>query len=82
MCCKFAVASIASRPFAFISDVTTQSFAFGCCSIVVTCFDPEKLFPDGRLDYLRENRTRERQYDCEFFAPLILIYTHNLKYLY
>ena len=48
-----------------------MNFAIACCchAIVVTCFDPEKLFPDGRLDYLRENRTRERQYDCEFSVP-------------
>lgn len=37
---------------------------------MVTCYDPEKLFPDGRLDYLRENRTRERQYDCACAALL------------
>jgi hypothetical protein len=37
---------------------------------VITCYDPEKLYPDGRLDYLRENRTRERQYDFDHvFGP-------------
>ena len=34
-------------------------------STVVTCYDPEKLNPNGQLDYLRENRTREREYDFD-----------------
>jgi hypothetical protein len=34
------------------------------------CLDPEKLYNDGRPDYLRENRTRERQYDFDHvFGP-------------
>ena len=40
------------------------------CPPVVVALDPEKLYPDGRPDYLRENRTRERQYDFDYvFGP-------------